>query len=272
MLLSVVIPIHNEEEIIVQRLGAIKEQLKLLSINDYEIVLVLNGCHDSSFELIQTAQIRNIQIVEIEQANYGHAVKTGFIQARGLWIFKCDIDQWDFSLLALGWQLREHREDNSFIVTGPKISPESQNTQPMFRRILSKGLSQISRLITSYSGTDSHGPKFLSSKLVKELAHTCSTTYGIFEIELLSKAFFSGKSIIEFPIQITEIRKPKISVNKRLLKNIWEMRRLKRVKTKNVGKIIRFSQSDIDKFQRENDLKYSGKDGTIIKTAKSSSQ
>jgi polyisoprenyl-phosphate glycosyltransferase len=84
-MLSVVVPIYNEEELIVQFHEAVSASLRGV-VADWEIVYVNDGSTDSSLSLLKGLQVfdRHIVIVELSR-NWGHmgAITAGLRTARG---------------------------------------------------------------------------------------------------------------------------------------------------------------------------------------------
>ncbi len=92
--ISVVVPIHNELESLLQLIEAISTTLKANQLN-YEIICVDDGSLDGSTELLkQQAQIRTDLQAIILRRNYGQtaAMSAGFQYARGQVIVTLDGD------------------------------------------------------------------------------------------------------------------------------------------------------------------------------------
>jgi undecaprenyl-phosphate 4-deoxy-4-formamido-L-arabinose transferase len=92
--LSVVIPVYNEEENLPELLPRLKAALDAIGRN-YEVVLINDGSRDRSLELLREAAVRDPHIVVIDfNRNYGQhsAVFAGFDEARGEIIVTLDAD------------------------------------------------------------------------------------------------------------------------------------------------------------------------------------
>lgn len=92
--LSVVIPAYNEEAgiaEIVQRVLAVKEDLKKVGVSDFELLVVDDGSRDHTAQIV--AEIQGVRLIQ-HQTNkgYGAALKTGFSQAQGDLIGFLDAD------------------------------------------------------------------------------------------------------------------------------------------------------------------------------------
>jgi len=78
---SIVIPIYNEEDILVESLNNITSFCERMDI-DYEIIISENGSTDNTKILAREFEQSNSKIVLIESdnPNYGEALKSGFLK------------------------------------------------------------------------------------------------------------------------------------------------------------------------------------------------
>jgi glycosyltransferase involved in cell wall biosynthesis len=92
-MISVVVPIYNEEELIVRFHVAVSEALK--DEEDWEVVYVNDGSADSSLELLKGLQNVDSHVVVVELSrNWGHmgAISAGLDTARGNAVILMDGD------------------------------------------------------------------------------------------------------------------------------------------------------------------------------------
>ena len=93
-MISVVIPIYNEEELIVRLNEAIAGALRGVA-NEWEVVYVNDGSTDSSLELLKNLQAVDSHVVVVELSrNWGHmgAIHAGLQTARGKAVILMDGD------------------------------------------------------------------------------------------------------------------------------------------------------------------------------------
>lgn len=93
-MVSVVVPIYNEEEIVVQFHEAISEVLKNTS-EDWEVIYVNDGSVDSSLDLLKGLQAIDPHVVVVELSrNWGHmgAISAGLKTASGRAVILMDGD------------------------------------------------------------------------------------------------------------------------------------------------------------------------------------
>ncbi|TSD02423.1 MAG: glycosyl transferase family protein [Parcubacteria group bacterium Athens0714_24] len=88
--LSIVVPVYNEEEIIIQVINDLKKALSQLNL-EYEIIAVNDGSSDKSGEILET--IREIKIINHPyNRGYGASLKTGIKNSKYDWILIIDAD------------------------------------------------------------------------------------------------------------------------------------------------------------------------------------
>ena len=93
-MVSVVVPIYNEEELIVRFHEAVAAALKGV-VDDWEVVYVNDGSTDSSLELLKGLQAVDSHVVVVELSrNWGHmgAITAGLQTARGRAVILMDGD------------------------------------------------------------------------------------------------------------------------------------------------------------------------------------
>src|SRR6266567_3028128 len=93
-MVSVVVPIYNEEELVVRFHEAVASALKGV-VDDWEVVYVNDGSVDSSLELLKGLQVVDSHVVVVELSrNWGHmgAISAGLTTARGRAVILMDGD------------------------------------------------------------------------------------------------------------------------------------------------------------------------------------
>ncbi|MHB8301991.1 MAG: glycosyltransferase family 2 protein [Acidobacteriaceae bacterium] len=93
-MISVVVPIYNEEELISQFHGAVAGALNDVD-EDWEVVYVNDGSKDSSLQLLRELQIADSHVVVVDLSrNWGHmgAISAGLKTARGEAVILMDGD------------------------------------------------------------------------------------------------------------------------------------------------------------------------------------
>jgi dolichol-phosphate mannosyltransferase len=140
-MVSVVVPIYNEEEIVVRFHEAVANALRGV-VDDWEVVYVNDGSTDCSLELLKGLQAVDSHVVVVELSrNWGHmgAISAGLQTARGRAIILMDGDFQDPPEVLP--QLIDAWRDGAEVVVGVRRSRQESRKLlaflfPMFYRVL----------------------------------------------------------------------------------------------------------------------------------------
>src|SRR5579863_3673292 len=140
-MVSVVVPIYNEEELIVRFHEAVAEALKD-TVDDWEVVYVNDGSKDSSLELLKGLQLVDSHVVVVELSrNWGHmgAISAGLKTAGGRAVILMDGDFQDPPEVLP--QLIEAWRDGAEVVVAVRRSRQERRKVlaalfPLFYRVL----------------------------------------------------------------------------------------------------------------------------------------
>jgi hypothetical protein len=222
---SVVIPLFNEQQILMENLELLANFFNLLlGPRNWHYILVENGSSDATPELVKTAVERwpQSRAVFLKEANVGKAFKAGLQAATTKWVFQIEIEQWDLPFMAWAWKNR----DSYDLLLGSKRADPTLNHQEPYRRLLSCGLNAVLQLFFGFTGTDTHGPKFLNRQSLEKIIESCQLDRGQFDSELVLKAARTRKRIIEAPTVYRDFRPHR---NWMLNKIVWNCTALRRL-------------------------------------------
>jgi glycosyltransferase involved in cell wall biosynthesis len=218
-LISVVIPVYNEEGILaasVSNLVYKLEQSDKLDLAEFEIILSANGCKDRTVEIANELMERfpMVRLLSSDEPNYGKALRHGIEQARGAFVVcdeidLCDVDFYERALYRL-------REEGYDMVVGSKRLERSFDKRPPFRRFASSVITWMLWLATGFEGTDTHGLKAFNRKRLLEVVRSCVVDRDMFASEFVIRAGRMGFRVTEIPLEVIEIRPPSINLSKRI--------------------------------------------------------
>ena len=113
MKFSIIIPAHNEEQVISKALESIKQQ----SFTDYEMIVVCDACTDHTKEI---AESYGAKVIEIQGHSSARARNAGLDAAIGDWVLFCDADDWylhEFVFQQLAQKLEENQNIDLLLFT-----------------------------------------------------------------------------------------------------------------------------------------------------------
>ncbi|RXA20263.1 glycosyltransferase [Methanosarcina sp. MSH10X1] len=188
--LSIIIPVYDEEENIVELYENLYSILSELD-RTYEIIFVDDGSTDNTFQEIKAIQNSNIRIVRF-QRNYGKAaaLSCGFRKSRGEFVITLDGDLQD-DPKEIPRFLEKLKEFD--MVSGWKVKRQD----PLSKTFPSKCFNKLTRLITGVKINDFNcGYKGYRREVVKNIS-----LYGDFHRYIPALAHWKGYSVGEIEVE-----------------------------------------------------------------------
>lgn len=220
-MISIVIPIHNEESLLESLVTGITNGLADFP-ETYEIILCENGSHDRTLELALAlaAQDNRLVVLSSPEAGYGAAIRRGILHSRGERIILFNADLWDMDFLRDAYQLLARHD----IVIASKRHPDSRDHRPVNRRFITWGFNFLLYVLFGFTGTDTHGMKAFRRATIAPIVRRCLTDREIFDTEVILRAQQAGLSITELPTTVEETRPSRYSTFARVprtFKDLW---------------------------------------------------
>lgn len=201
--LSIVVPVFNEANHLIQNLDTLLDEVEGYFPN-FEIIVVSDGSTDGTNLKLHSFRHRDVRpIILTENAGKGCAVRAGFEQASGDHILFIDggMEIHPKEIRIFMGLMALYQSD---IVIGSKRHPQSKIYYPWYRRVLSWMFQRMVRELFDIDVTDTQvGIKLFRREVVEAiLPHLQIDRYG-FDLELLSlaKAFGYG-NVLEAPIRM----------------------------------------------------------------------
>ena len=234
---SIVIPIYNEEEILIESVNSIISMCERTELT-YELLLIENGSTDKTLEIAQSFSNMNnsIKVHSLNQANYGNALKTGFSLAIYELVVAFDIDYYSETFLITSLQL----ESEYSAITASKRLQTSEDARRLIRRLATNFFVYLLKVLFNTDLSDTHGMKALKKSEINKFIEQVVSTQDIFDTELLLRIERNGGKVKEVPTKINEIRPSVSLIYKRIprtLKSLIKLRfifYMESLKTKNL--------------------------------------
>lgn len=223
--LSIIIPIHNEELLLEGLVKGIVAGLERIPFNEsYEIILCENGSTDNTLNLAAHMAEATPQVVVLTstQASYGAAIRTGILNSRGERIIVFNADLWDMEFLQKACHLLQQYD----IVIASKRHAESHDERPMNRRMITWAFNVILQVMFGFKGTDTHGMKAFNRARITPVVRRCITDREIFDTEVILRGQQAGLTMTEVPTVVHEERPSRYSPLARVprtFKDLWRL-------------------------------------------------
>lgn len=213
--LSLVIPVYNEEAILEHQLRRLVAELRELG-RPFEVIVAANGCRDQTVPLVRELMrdLPEVVVLELPVANYGAALKTGILSARGRMVGCDEIDLCDVDFHKRALRRLDH--DECDMVVGSKAMPGARDKRPLTRRAATKVITKLLWVSTGFRGTDTHGLKAFVRAPLLPVVQACVVDKDLFASELVIRAARSGLRVHEIPIEVEEQRSPPIALVRRV--------------------------------------------------------
>jgi glycosyltransferase involved in cell wall biosynthesis len=239
--LSVVMPAHNEEPYLDGAVTAVFDGLAERAatkrlVGSFEIIVVENGSTDHTVEIAgKLADCHaEVRFISLPEADYGRALRAGFLAARGELVANFDVDYVDLNFLdaALGLMTRAEATGGSssgepVIVVGSKRRPGSDDHRALGRRLVTAVFSTVLRLGFGLRVTDTHGVKVLRRGPLTPLVAASRFGGAIFDTEMVLRAERAGWVVAELPVTVSEQRPPRTSILRRIPATLLALCRLR---------------------------------------------
>ena len=212
--ISVVIPVYNEENILETATIALLERIALFE-RSFELLLCENGSSDHSAEIVDAIATREsrVRALHSSEPDYGLALRSGILAARGRVVFcdEIDLGDMDFYRRAL-----ERLDLGAELVIGSKRHPLSHDNRPWLRRQGTVAINTMLRHSLGFRGSDTHGLKAFVRQPMLPIVQACLLRKDLFASELVIRAQRARLRVEELPLELREIRPPSIGMLRRV--------------------------------------------------------
>jgi glycosyltransferase involved in cell wall biosynthesis len=228
-MISIVIPVYNEARILREASLDLCRRLDDLGW-DYELILSENGSVDATPQILEalTAERPRVRFLHDTEPNYGRALKRGMLEARGEVVICDEIDLCDVGFYLRALPILEQGAD---LVVGSKAMKGANDARPLVRRLATRTITVLLRIINGFRGTDTHGLKAFKRERLLDVARACVVDRDLFASEFVIRAQRMGREVREIPITLHERRPPSTALFRRvprvlkgLLKLGWTIR------------------------------------------------
>ena len=221
-LLSVIVPAYKQAKTIKKDLENIENVLREIRY-DYEIICVVDGRVDKTFENAKKLKSSKIKVIGYNQNHgKGYAIRYGMAKAKGDLIAFIDAGM-DIKPQGLS-MLLEHMfwYDSDVIVGSIRHSASKVYDYPLKRKIYSRGYHFLTKLLFGLRITDSQrGLKIFKRKVLEKVLPRLLIKKYAFDIEMLAVAHRLGfTKIHDGPIEMDGKKLKYSSIN---FGTVWSM-------------------------------------------------
>jgi len=216
---ELVIPVYNEEAILKSQLEPLLNQLP----EGFTVTVVENGSTDATVSILSTmkAEAANLSVVSIPEPSYGNAVRHGLEGSSADILMLDDLDVLDTNFWVQG--LAVMADGSTDMVQGSKVLAGRNDRRPFLRRMATRVLTSLLRILLGFRGTDTHGPKIMKRSSVASIFPLCGNEPDLYPSELIIRAQRRGLVIQELPIKLEEIRETPLALHRRVPRAVRDL-------------------------------------------------
>lgn len=224
-MLSVIVPAYKQASTICKDLKNIDQTLsKGLRDCDYEIICVVDGQVDNTFDEAQKARSPKIAVTGYNKnKGKGYAVRYGMARAKGDLISFLDAGM-EISPASVMMLMAHMQWYGADIIVGSKRHPVSRVNYPLLRHIYSIGYHLGVKLLFGLSLNDTQsGIKIFRKEVMERVLPRLLIKKYAMDVEMLAVAKRLGyKRIYEAPIEVTFDRRTSSVSWKVIIKMLWD--------------------------------------------------
>lgn len=239
MIISVVIPVYNEEKIIADTMTAVKNFMDKNFISsekniDYEAIFVNDGSRDNTLRIAESLATGSSRIKVItygENKGKGGAVRTGVLKASGDIIFFTDCDlAYGLDVLVEACDFFAKNNNADMLIGSRKLHKNGYASYSFLRKIASTAFMKVLRIYGGVKLSDSQtGFKGFRKDACRKIFSMCEINGFAFDFEILLTAQNMNMKILEMPIKIINHRDSKVNLIKDSLKMFKDVAHIKKL-------------------------------------------
>jgi glycosyltransferase involved in cell wall biosynthesis len=219
-------PAHNEEGYLEPAVKAVIDGLREQG-HPFEVIIAENGSTDRTAEELArlVAEHPEVSAIQLPEANYGAALRAGFLNALGETVVNFDVDFVDLAFLAEAMKQLESRD--AAMVIGSKRAPGALDRRGLGRRAVTAVFSLILRYGFSLRVSDTHGIKAMRRQLVEPFVLASRLGEDVFDTEVVLRVERAGLLVVETPVTVVEVRPARTPIWLRIPRSLVRLLQLR---------------------------------------------
>ena len=224
--ISVVMPAFNEADYLEAAVRAV-----LAGLHDGghkgEVLVVENGSTDSTRAIAGrlAEELDGVRTISLGAADYGLALRTGLVEARGDVAVVFDVDYYDLEFLERALRLLDH-DPGPAVVVASKRAAGASDRRSLPRRLITWAFAAVLRRGFDLHVSDTHGMKVLRRAALLPIVEDCRFGTDLFDTELVLRAERAGLAVAELPVTVEESRPSRSSIVRRAIRSSGGLVRL----------------------------------------------
>jgi len=202
--LSVIIPVHNEEEVLEQQTQKLIRYIRDIT-EKFEVLFVENGSTDKTLGIIEKLHKRFsfIRLIRLKKADYSTAVIEGVKAAEGKYSIVMGIDYVDLEVLnRCLYSLKDH----DIVICSKNRGADKR---PFMSRLANQCYNKLAKLFFGLKYSDIEGYHGYNTRKIQKIIDDVKTKAHLCNLWVLLKARKVGLKVDEVPFIVYEKRQSK---------------------------------------------------------------
>ncbi len=219
-------PAHNEASYLADAVERTVRGLRDRGLR-FEVLVVENGSTDQTVAVADRAsrEFEEVRVLRRPVADYGAALRAGFLEASGEQVINFDVDLVDLGFLETARKVVEQQA--AVVVVGSKRSSGAEDSRPRGRRLVTAVFSLLLEVAFGLCVSDTHGMKLLVREPLLPVVDASRFGADIFDTEVVLRAERAGLLVVEVPVAVTDGRPPRTSILRRIPRSLVGLSRLR---------------------------------------------
>ena len=220
-------PAHNEQDYLGAAVADVVRGLRSRG-RTFEVIVCENGSTDGTAKIAEELAegSEEVSVLSLPDADYGRALRAGFLAATGELVVNFDVDYIDLDFLDHAIPLLQ-ADAGPVAVVGSKRSPGAHDSRPLGRRLVTAVFSAILRFGFRIRVSDTHGMKVLVRAPLEPIVEATRFGTDLFDTELILRAERAGLVVAELPVSVRDTRPPRSSILTRIPRSVAGLLRLR---------------------------------------------
>lgn len=228
--LDIVIPVYNEAHVLAGSVAKLRSYLNDTSFPyTWRVVVADNASTDETLRVAERlADLHgDVSVIHLPQKGRGRALKRAWLESHAdAWCYM-DVDL-STDLAALVPLARAVLEEGYDVATGSRMTRGSQITRSLRRKITSRGLIFLIKLLFLSRLSDTQcGFKAIARQAARELLPQVRNDGWFFDTELLLLAEKGGYRVRDIPIRWVEDPDSRVNVLKTVVEDLQGLARMR---------------------------------------------
>ena len=224
-MITVVLPAFNEEPFLADSVDELVDGLRSRR-RDFELLVVENGSTDETRAVAEklAAAHAEVRALSLTEADYGNALRTGFLESRGEVVANFDVDYFDLGFLDRALEMIER--EGCTLVVAAKRGEGSNDTRGAARRMVTFGFSRLLHVGFGLRVVDTHGMKVMRRAELVPLVEACRMRTDLYDTELVIRVERAGLPVAAVPVTVEERRASRTGIARRIPRSVHGLGRL----------------------------------------------